>query len=168
MPTWDYVYPVYRYPRRQEHVGFPGTGVIIGCEQLVWILGGKPRSSTREVNALTRWAILAQDWMISLGMGSHDSLNGLHFQNVSFTVYLHETTLFFILRSPGHNRPFFMKVSRPPLAVSCFWLIAVTHSTRIRSTENTNLEKQFKINSPFLLTPLPFLTFNPFCPLINF
>lgn len=48
------MYPVYRYPRRQEHVGFPGTGVIIGCEQLVWILGAKPRSSTREVNALTR------------------------------------------------------------------------------------------------------------------
>lgn len=40
--------------RREKHVGFPGTGVIIGCEQLVWILGAKPRSSTREINVFTR------------------------------------------------------------------------------------------------------------------
>lgn len=122
--TWDYVYGVWRYLRRQEHVGFPGTGAIIGCEQLVWVLGAKPRSSTREVNVLTRWAIsLAQDWMISQGMGSHDSLNRLHFQDVSFTVYLHETTLFFILHSPCHNRPFFMKV-RP---TSTRWQLFLVH-----------------------------------------
>lgn len=125
VPTWDYVYHVCRYPRRQEHVGFPGTGVIIGCAQLVWVLGVTPRSSAREVNVLTRWAIsLAQDWMISQGMGSHDSLNRLHFQ--SFTVYLHETTLLFILHSPCHNRPFFMKV-RPTFTHCQLFLVHCCH-----------------------------------------
>jgi hypothetical protein len=58
LPASIYVYQAHAVPvETREGIGSPGAGVMDGCEPLCKVLGTKPRSSARAVDALNRFTI---------------------------------------------------------------------------------------------------------------